>query len=265
MTPIKAPGRAIRIGISACFFHADPQRAIFKGKTLQYVEQSLARWVLSTGVIVYMIPSPAEGQAVTLKQYAEDLDGLVLQGGSDVSPESYGEKAKKPEWNGDRVRDLYEMELYREFTGLGKPVLGVCRGLQLLNVACGGTLIQDIATELPKARNHRNWEIYDQNFHEITFEAESKIAHLTGKKSGKVNTIHHQAIRELGKGLEIEAKSAEDGVIEAVRATGEAWVYGMQWHPEFHDPKDKSLLDARPVLEEFLEEALEAALKLRRK
>src|SRR5262249_7236441 len=151
---------------------------------------SAARWVISEGAMVYMIPSPADGAPVTLMDYAADLDGLVLQGGSDVCPVSYGEEPLKPEWSGDRVRDLYEIELFRAFASLGKPVLGICRGLQLVNVALGGTLIQDIGTQLPAARVHRDWEVYDQLFHELDFSADSLLG-KSGKSKGRVNSIHH--------------------------------------------------------------------------
>ena len=158
----------IRIGISASFFHADPQRRIFKGMTLQYIEQNLAHWLMQRDVLTFMIPSPdgatrRPGSKVTLDAYASVLDGLVLMGGSDVCPESYGERALEAQWNGDRVRDDYEIGLYRAFAARGKPVLGVCRGAQLINVAHGGTLWQDLATQVPHALNHRNWEIYAVN------------------------------------------------------------------------------------------------------
>jgi len=242
-----------RIGLSACFFHADPKRPIFKGKTLQYLEQSAARWVQAENALVYLIPSPADGAPVSLMDYATDLDGLVLQGGSDVCPASYGEEPLKPEWSGDRVRDLYEIALFKAFTSLGKPVLGICRGLQLVNVALGGTLIQDIGTQLPKARVHRDWEVYDQIFHDLKFEPGSWLSEHG--KAKRVNTIHHQAIARLAPGLAVEAKSAEDDLIEAVRGTGSHWVYAVQWHPEFQDPSDPRLLDGKPLLREFLNHA----------
>lgn len=244
-----------RIGISACFFHADPQRAIFKGKTLQYLEQSLAHWVMSQGAIAYMIPAPAGDAEVGFADLVDGLDGLVLQGGSDVSPKSYRETAIKPEWNGDFIRDQYEIALFEEFTRQGKPVLGVCRGAQLLNVAFGGTLYQDIETQVLGARNHRNWEIYDQNFHAIQIEPKSGLANLyPGVISARVNSVHHQAIKDVGKGLVVEARS-EDGVIEAIRAEGLPYVFAVQWHPEFQDPADRSLFDSRPILNEFLSHA----------
>ena len=241
--------RVLRIGISACFFHADPKRPVFKGKTLQYLEQSMARWILSENVIAYMIPSMDESSPIQLRHMAEDLDGLVLQGGSDVCPKSYGEEPLKPEWNGDYIRDLYEIALFKEFVALKKPVLGVCRGAQLINVAMGGTLHQDIA-------DHRNWDIYDQNFHEITFEKGSELERLSGRSRARINSIHHQSVKKLGNGLVLEAVSAPTpgttGIIEAFRSTGDSYIYAVQWHPEFQDPKDASLLNSKLVLKDFL-------------
>ena len=246
----------LRIGISSCFFHADPQRAIFKGKTLLYTEQSLNHWVTSEGVLAYSIPTPPANGKLKLQDWVDDLDGLILHGGSDVSPKSYGEEPLKPEWQGDYIRDQYEIELFQLFRAAGKPVLGICRGAQLLNVACGGTLIQDIPTQVPGALNHRNWEIYDQNFHGIEMEAGSELAKLYPKsKQAKVNSIHHQGIQKLGNDLIIEARSEKDGIVEAIRGTGKAFVYAVQWHPEFHDPKDSSLMDGKPLLQEFLKAA----------
>jgi putative glutamine amidotransferase len=144
----------VKIGISACFFHEDPKRPIFKGMTLQYIEQNVAHWLMQRDVLAFMVPSPEgrtrrPGSKATVAAYAAELDALVLMGGSDVCPESYGETALRPEWNGDRIRDDYEIALLNAFVDEHKPVLGVCRGAQVINVAMGGTLYQDIATQLP--------------------------------------------------------------------------------------------------------------------
>jgi putative glutamine amidotransferase len=256
------PSGKLKIGLSTCFFHADPLRPVFKGKTLVYAEQSITHWVMSQDALVYLVPPPPAGGSIQYADLVAELDALVLEGGSDVAPESYGETALKPEWKGDRVRDLYEEALMREFLKQGKPVLGVCRGAQLINVAFGGTLFQDIEMQVPKSLNHRNWDIYDQNFHSVEFVAGTKLAQLyagSGPGAGakhKVNTVHHQGLKDLGKGLKIEARSPDDGVIEAVRLdSAKDWVFAVQWHPEFHDPKDISLLDSRPILVDFLREA----------
>jgi putative glutamine amidotransferase len=250
------PSGKLKIGVSTCFFHADPTRPVFKGKTLIYAEQSITHWVMSQDALPFLVPPPSAGSHVTLRDLVAELDGLLLEGGSDVCPKSYGESPLKPEWNGDYVRDQYEQALMRECIAQGKPVLGICRGAQLINVACGGTLYQDIETQIPGSLNHRNWEIYDQNFHAIAIEPGSGLAKLyPGQSTAKINTVHHQAIKNLGKGLKIEARCPTDGVIEAVRLQStQDYVVAVQWHPEFQDPKDKSLLDGAPILADFLRE-----------
>ena len=251
----------LKIGISACFFHPDPQRAVFKGKTLQYVEQEMAHWVMQKDAMALMIPSPEgdsrrPGSRVSVGDYARELDGLVLMGGSDVSPESYGEKPLKPEWTGDRIRDDYEITLLRSFIAAGRPVLGVCRGAQVINVGQGGTLYQDIASQFPGAINHRNWDIYDRNSHATAIVPGSGLARLyPGMTLTKTNSVHHQAARELGRDLVVEAWSEPDHVVEAIRWNGPSYVFAVQWHPEFHDRNDSSFIDDTPILDDFLAHA----------
>jgi putative glutamine amidotransferase len=243
-----------KIGISSCFFHADPQRPIFKGKTLLYLEQSIAQWVMSEGVLAYLIPAPALGSPVQLPDLAREMDGLVLQGGSDVSPQSYGEQPLRPEWSGDFVRDQYEIALVNAFRAQAKPVLGICRGAQLLNVAFGGTLYQDIPTQVKGAQKHRDWDVYDQNFHSLSLEGGLRALNAD-KAVARVNSVHHQAIKDLGQGLKPEAHSVEDGLIEAVRAEAGPYLVAVQWHPEFQDPQDPSLFDGKLLLRDFLAHA----------
>jgi putative glutamine amidotransferase len=248
----------LKIGIAACFFHEDRERPIFKGMTLQYIEQNVAHWLMQRDVLAFMVPSPEgrtrrPGSKASVGAYAAELDGLVLMGGSDVCPESYGETALKPEWNGDRVRDDYEIALLRAFMARNKPVLGVCRGAQIINVALGGTLWQDLGTQVPGALSHRNWAIYEENCHATTFVPGSALARLyPGATVVKTNSIHHQAVRDLGRDLVIEAWSEPDHVVEAIRHTGAGYVFAVQWHPEFHAPDDPSFVDDTPILDEFL-------------
>ena len=171
----------LKIGISACFMHPDKARASFTFKTLQYVEQSMAHWVMSGGAMPVMVPSPMGDAApgtVDVHDYAEWLDGLVLHGGADVWPGSYGEEPLQDAWRGDRIRDDYEQALVHAFVKAGKPVFGVCRGLQLINVAFGGTLYQDIATQLPAARLHRHAETYDKHFHTLEIVPKTRLSAL---------------------------------------------------------------------------------------
>jgi putative glutamine amidotransferase len=254
--------RTLRIGVSARIFHPEPGAKGLRGKTLQYLEESIAHWVMSRDVLVFMIPTVGhQGMLhpsnIRLRDYAKHLDGLLLQGGADVSPQSYAEQATSPEWPGDRVRDMYELELLHEFIESGKPVLGVCRGCQLINVAFGGTLYQDIATDVPTAAAHVN-ENYDQHRHGIHFPDGSTLANMfPGRRDAIVNSIHHQAVKTIGRDLNIEAVSASDGIIEAIRYRRAPFVMGVQWHPEFHRAGGPELLDCTPLLDTFLRVARE--------
>ena len=249
----------LKIGISACFMHPDNARTAFAKKTLQYVEQSMAHWVMSGGALPVMIPSPAGDTAgnnvagsAPFDDYAQWLDGLVLHGGADVWPGSYGETPLQPQWNGDRIRDEYEQALVKAFVAAGKPVFGVCRGLQLINVAFGGTLYQDIATQQPDALVHRDADSYDHNFHQLEIVPKTRLdALLTGLSSYKINSIHHQGIKDLAPGFVVEARCPDDGVIEAIRHTGPSYVAAVQWHPEFHQPA-LGTMDDSALLIDFL-------------
>ncbi|BBA41453.1 MULTISPECIES: gamma-glutamyl-gamma-aminobutyrate hydrolase family protein [Burkholderia] len=257
--------RTLRIGVSARIFHPEPGAKGLRGKTLQYLEESIAHWVMSRDVLVFMIPTVGhQGMIhpsnIRLRDYAKHLDGLLLQGGADVSPQTYAASDARPEWPGDRVRDMYELELLHEFVESGKPVLGVCRGCQLINVAFGGSLYQDIATDVPTANAHVS-EHYDQHRHAIRFPDSSTLASMfPGRSEAIVNSIHHQAIRDLGRDLNIEAVSAGDGIIEGIRHRRSPFVVGVQWHPEFHRAGGSELLDCTPLLDAFLRAARETRL-----
>ena len=265
--PIRAkPLDRLKIGISACFLHPDPARTAFGSKTLQYIEQSMAQWVMSGGALPVMIPSPsgdttqslADGtprHAISLADYAQWLDGLVMHGGADVWPGSYGEAPQQPQWNGDRIRDVYEATLVHAFVAAGKPVFGICRGLQLINVAFGGTLYQDIATQRPEALVHRDAATYDHNFHQLEVIPKTRLSQLLNCIiSYKINSVHHQGIKDLAPGFVVEARCPDDGIIEAIRHTGPAYVAAVQWHPEFHHPT-LDTLDDTPLLTDFLQAA----------
>jgi putative glutamine amidotransferase len=264
LQPIVSP--PLLIGVSARIHHPADHAANLGGvytKTLHYLEQSVAHWVMSKNVLVMMIPAiESEGliqrSEMRLYHYAEALDALVLQGGADIAPPTYNEQPRDPAWIGDRVRDRYEIELFEAFVGKGKPVLGICRGCQLINVAFGGTLYQDIATQIPNAMDHRDIAKYEQNFHRLRFVDGTGLAKLyPNRREAMINTIHHQAVNKLGRGMIVEAVSEPDGIVEAIRWRGPSYVLGVQWHPEFMFGPGigDEHLDGAPILGEFLDAA----------
>jgi putative glutamine amidotransferase len=232
----------------------------FRGKTLQYLEQSVAHWMMDCGAMVVMIPT-VETQSVvrrldlSVRDYAQTLDGLILQGGADIDPVTYGEERSAAVGPTDQVRDRFEIDLLNAFVHECKPVLGICRGMQLINVARGGTLHHDLTTAGVTTHSHYLREAYDEHAHDIRLRDEGWLQSLYGGLAkARVNSIHHQGVKELGQGLTVEAWS-EDGVIECIRGEQGAFLVGVQWHPEFHDDRFKDLLPTAPLLNAFVEAA----------
>ncbi len=222
----------VRLGISANFFHADPQRALFKGKTLQYLEERMALSCRTAGAVPVLLPDLHDEAGA--RAVLELVDGLVLSGGADVSPTSYGETALQPKWGGDAHRDGYESRLIHLALQMGKPVLGLCRGIQILNVALNGTLYQDIGTQVTGSLVHRDWEPYDALGHDIDVRAGSWVSEVYGGVTKlAVNSIHHQSIKDVAPGFTVTAH-APDGIVEAIECIeATRWAVGVQWHPEW--------------------------------
>lgn len=224
-------------------------------------------WLMSGGAVPVLLPRPSG--AISAADLLDGIDGLVLQGGSDMSPHSYGEEPLRPEWHGDAARDGYELDLVSLCLQRDKPLLGVCRGAQVLNVALGGSLYQDIESLHPGRRVHRDWDVYDDHAHEIAIEADSLLgrwyAGQLGPANARVNSVHHQGLKTLGRDLVVEARSIPDGVVEAVRydpggATGRRpFAYGVQWHPEFTKPAAAGHLDPHILLGAYLAEVARRA------
>ena len=162
----------------------------------------------------------------------ERLDGLVLSGGIDVDPALYGREPHPKLGRVDRRRDEFELALTREALVRDLPLLAICRGHQVLNVATGGSLVQDIPSELKGAETHDAPGRRTRRSHTVDVTPGSKLGEILGEGTLTVNSFHHQAIDELGRGLVVSARSPKDGVIEGVERPGSAFVIGVQWHPE---------------------------------
>jgi putative glutamine amidotransferase len=253
----------LRIGITARLLHDPPPGLGLPQKRLQFLESSMAHWIMAHRAIALMVPfvdnsSPGEARFAPIAELVDLLDGLVLQGGVDICPERYGARPLRSEWAGDPIRDHYELDLLHGFLEAGKPVLGICRGAQLINVYHGGTLIQDLPSQYPGAQTHQDLCHYDRLMHDVTFSPDGLMGRLYGEQTHRVTSIHHQCVDRLGDGLVVEARCPQDGVVEAIRRPGEGFVLGLQWHPEFHPlPADarQGLLDSGPVMQAFLHAA----------
>ena len=245
------------IGLSPRLLRSVPRELGFRGKTLQYLEQSVANWVMSHAALTVMVPSPIRGShwldpPVSAADFARRLDGLILQGGADVHPSCYGQEPRYPGFVTDPARDLFELALLRAFVAEGKPVLGICRGMQLINVAFGGTLHQDLVSDRAADYPHVLAEAEEEYRHGVTLEPGGWMRSIyAGCERHQVNSIHHQGVDRLGEGLVVEAR-ATDGVVEALRHPGQGFVVGVQWHPEFHDDRFPDLLSSKPLMERFL-------------
>ncbi|HZD01143.1 MAG TPA: gamma-glutamyl-gamma-aminobutyrate hydrolase family protein [Actinomycetes bacterium] len=162
----------------------------------------------------------------------ERIDGLILTGGGDVDPSTYGRESQPSISGLDIDRDRFEIQLVLAACERAVPVLAICRGLQIANVACGGDLIVDIPTEVPGDVGHRASESGDLVTHSVRLDRNSRLARLVGGDSAHVNSSHHQAALRLGAGMRAVAWAA-DGVVEAIETVDERrWLLGVQWHPE---------------------------------
>lgn len=157
-------------------------------------------------------------------------DGLLLTGGNDLSPFLYGREPHPQLGDGAVRRDEQEPLLIKEALRLGLPILGVCRGMQIINVTLGGTIIQHINQEGPEAIQHRQNSPGWRRHHHVDIKSGTRLAGILGSGAIGVNSHHHQAVEKLAPGLEVSAY-APDGTIEAVESAS-PWITGVQWHPE---------------------------------
>jgi putative glutamine amidotransferase len=190
--------------------------------------QAYPQAVAAGGGLPVLLPSMA-AIAARPAEVLDRLDGLVLSGGPDVDPAAYGADPHEQTSAPRAERDAAEMALLATAMEAGMPVLCICRGLQLLNVARGGTLVQ----HLPDVTGHTGHAPAPGTFgqHEVKVDPESRLAAVLGTSRVDVATAHHQAIGELGQGLTVAAR-ALDGTIEAIEDVAEPYLVGVQWHPE---------------------------------
>lgn len=186
--------------------------------------------VIKKGGGVPLLLPPVQNETL-LKIYVDLIDGLLLSGGGEIHPVYFGEE---PHWKLEEVspeRDYFEVMLTRSVLEANKPILGICRGIQVLNVVLGGTLYQDLQTQLPNSLQHQQKAPRKYPTHKIKIRENSYLAQVLGTTILQVNSLHHQAIKDVAPGLQVVAW-AEDGVVEAVESFSYPFVLGVQWHPE---------------------------------
>lgn len=188
---------------------------------LNYIE-SLRR----AGAIPVLIPPQPENA----EQLLEQLDGIVLAGGDDCDPGLYGEEKHPRSETMDSRRQANEVALARLARERGVPTLGICLGAQMMSVAAGGNLYQDIQSQIAGAMDHAS-EPEDRSRHDVTINPRTRLGAILGVTELNVNSSHHQAVRSAGPGMQVAAHAA-DGVVEAVEDPEHRFYVGVQWHPE---------------------------------
>ncbi|HEY1380072.1 MAG TPA: gamma-glutamyl-gamma-aminobutyrate hydrolase family protein [Gemmataceae bacterium] len=200
------------------------------------MSQKYVQVLCSYGAVPWLVPL-LPGDPATLREVYERLDGVFLTGGVDVDPSHYGEQRHPKCGHTDPERDAVEMMFVRWALADYKPLLAVCRGFQVLNVACGGTLFQDVASQCPAAIKHDHFPTAagtptrDYLAHDIRVDPRTRLGRCLGAEQVPVNSMHHQGIKALAPAL-VPSAWAPDGLIEGAEGANGHYVVAVQWHPE---------------------------------
>ncbi len=225
-----------------------------QGVRRQHVPTPYVERVVEAGGLPLLLPVASPDRA---DAYLSLVDGLLLIGGDDVDPALYGSGRPDLCQGVDRERDEFEIALARRAVETGMPVFGICRGLQLLNVALGGTLVEDIPSLVEASTGHRLGFLGPT--HEVEIAAGSRLRDVLGAPRVAVNSAHHQSVKMPAPGLAVTARG-DDGVVEGAEAPGRAFCLAVQWHPERMNGADST----RRLFGAFLQAARERVAAGRR-
>ena len=221
------------IGISTGLITDDG--GIFPGYRRIYVNEDYINAILSAGGVPVMIPM--NGDRAALSAVVDKLDALLITGGDDIDPIYYGEEPHRGLGKIVPERDSYDFTLYELARERHLPILGVCRGFQLINVAEGGSLYQDLGERSGEVLKHSQGHSPRVATHSVAVKAGSRLAEILGVTSHRVNSFHHQTVKKVGEPL-TEVATAADGVTEAIELPGDDFLIAVQWHPEMLERVD---------------------------
>lgn len=204
--------------------------SIENGNSRHFVNHDNLQALHEAGGLPYILHYVADKEVI--QQIAANLDGLYLTGGNDIDPTAFGEEPHPRLGEINPIRDNFELTLIQEMLLQDKPILGVCKGAQMINIALGGDMYQDIYTQIDASLLQHTQNAPDEHgSHYVFIEENSLLKKITGKEQIKVNSRHHQANRQAGGNI-VHSGTASDGVIEASESTNHTFVLGLQWHPE---------------------------------
>lgn len=216
-----------------------PRIGVFPRYNMEHTQLSVGlgyiNGILEAGGIPLILPSTDD--PTLLESIVEGYDGFLIPGGHDVDPKNYGQKRSDELHDCCIERDTMELSIVPMIVDADKPLLGICRGQQVINVALGGTLTQDLSRAMPEALDHVQEQPYADAVHLVDIAPRSQLAEILQVRRTPVNSIHHQAIDTLAEDLVVNARS-EDGIIEGVEIPDKRFIIGVQWHPEYLWPHD---------------------------
>lgn len=238
------------IGVTMALAMEDHQPEIFPAYRFEFLKQQYYEEIENLEAVI--LPLPNSIHTSNSGYYIDLIDGLLLVGGEDVGPGLYGEKPSEKLQSVSPRRDNFEREMIIQAVTRKIPILGICRGHQIVNTAFGGSLYQDLSERREQTLDHRQTQQKDfSNKHKIQIEADSHLAKIIGRTEIEVNSGHHQVVRRIPEGLRAVARS-DDGVIEALEGTDDNYILTVQWHPEV-EPVDEF---SHKLFEDFVREAV---------
>jgi putative glutamine amidotransferase len=227
------------IGMTMWIAAHDDRREYPTPYTFEFLHRAYAEMIRRAGGVPVLLPNPADPEEV--ERLVGALDGLLLTGGEDLEPHRFKEDVQTKTLELAPDRDQFEIMAVQQADKIGLPILGICRGIQSLNVAYGGSLYQDLLEQREKpTNNHSRGGLFYRRFHDVTIEKATRLYEIIGDDKIRVSTAHHQAVKDLGRDLQVNAHAPEDRVIEGVEVPGQRFVLAVQWHPEIMPEDDQN-------------------------